>query len=361
RLRDARKRELLDELVEREDLLLVVVGPSHAHEEVDHRLGQIAEVAILGDRHGAVALRELPSARREDERYVRVARHGETERLEKQDLLRRVRQVILAANHMGDLHVVIVRDDGEVIDGRSVRARDHHVVDVLMVDGDGAADQVVELGAARRDLETHDGRLAGIDPALRLLSRNRRAQPVVSDPPLRGPLRFAELVETLLRAEARIGRARIEKPEHELAMPPLALALEVGPVRSADVGTFVPVETEVAKAIEDGAHGLGRRALAIGVLDAQDEDTALLPRVEPVEKRGSRPADVEVTGRRRGETDTNGLVGALLWGHGAGKPIPALAVSQAERRSGSTHRRAKKKEFTAGAPLTPGGRRRSPA
>src|SRR5690606_37458475 len=84
-----------------------------------------------------------------------------------------------------------------------------------------------------------------------------------------------------------------------------------------------------------------------------------LPRVEPVEKRGSRPADVEVTGRRRGETDTNGLVGALLWGHGAGKPIPALAVSQAERRSGSTHRRAKKKEFTAGAPLIPEGRRRS--
>jgi len=34
-------------------------------------------------------------------------------------------------------------------------------------------------------------------------------------------------------------------------------------------------------------------------------------------------------------------------------------VSQAERRSGSTHRRAKKKEFTAGAPLIPEGRRRS--
>ena len=53
---------------------------------------------------------------------------------------------------------------------------------------------------------------------------------------------------------------------------------------------------------------LPRRSLGVGVLDAQHEHAAMPPRVEPVEERRARAADVKVSGRRRREADANHLV-----------------------------------------------------
>src|SRR5437762_2009902 len=43
------------------ELLLIAVAPAEAREEADHRLGEIAEVAVREDRRRAVALAELLS------------------------------------------------------------------------------------------------------------------------------------------------------------------------------------------------------------------------------------------------------------------------------------------------------------
>ena len=48
-----------------------------------------------------------------------------------------------------------------------------------------------------------------------------------------------------------------------------------------------------------------RRALAVGVLDAQDERAAVVARQQPVEQRRARVADVQVAGRARGEADAH--------------------------------------------------------
>ena len=58
---------------------------------------------------------------------MRELRDLRAEGLIKQNLLVRVRQVILAANHMRDLHLDIVQDHGQVIEGVSVRAEQHQV------------------------------------------------------------------------------------------------------------------------------------------------------------------------------------------------------------------------------------------
>ena len=48
---------------------------------------------------------------------------------------------------------------------------------------------------------------------------------------------------------------------------------------------------------------LVRRALGVGVLDAQHEHAAVAAREQPVEERRARAADVQVAGGRRREAD----------------------------------------------------------
>src|SRR5262249_29870545 len=58
-------------------------------------------------------------------------------------------------------------------------------------------------------------------------------------------------------------------------------------------------------------HFLGR-SLGVGVFDSQDEDAAVPPREEPVEERSPGAADVEIPGRRRGESNTRRQHEAIL-------------------------------------------------
>ena len=64
--------------------------------------------------------------------------------------------------------------------------------------------------------------------------------------------------------------------------------------------------------IEDGeedvlADVLLGGARAVGVLDPQDEDAAVVAGEGPVEERGPGAADVKVAGGARGKADANGL------------------------------------------------------
>ena len=86
-------------------------------------------------------------------------------------------------------------------------------------------------------------------------------------------------------------------------MQPLRLAIRT--VTTADIGPFVPVEAEPAKIFEDAGFGLAGGSLRIGVLDAQDERAVLAVRKQPVEQRGPRVADVQLTGRAGSKADSH--------------------------------------------------------
>ena len=86
-----------------------------------------------------------------------------------------------------------------------------------------------------------------------------------------------------------------------IALEPLRL--EIGRVRTADLRPFIPVEPEPSQAVENAGDHVGRRALDVGVFDAQDERAAVPPRVEPVEERRARAADVQIAGGRGRKTN----------------------------------------------------------
>ena len=93
-----------------------------------------------------MTLRQLAPVGPVQERQVRIARRDGVEGAQDQQLLRRVRQVVVAANDVGDPHVGIVHCDREVVQRRAVTPRDHEVVLGPVLEPHRPADQVLDHG-----------------------------------------------------------------------------------------------------------------------------------------------------------------------------------------------------------------------
>src|SRR5438132_8533379 len=84
-----------------------------------------------------------------------------------------------------------------------------------------------------------------------------------------------------------------------------ALTLQIGSEIAADVRAFVPLQAQPLQSLINGGHRFLGVSLDIRVFDAQHEFPAVMPRKQPVEQRGARPANVQVAGGRGGETDAD--------------------------------------------------------
>ena len=106
---------------------------------------------------------------------MRELRRREAERLIQQDLPRRIRDVILAADHVRDLHQRIVDDDGEVVGGAAVGADDHRIADDVGVERRPrrARGPVNVTSSVSGTSKADDRPLAGVDPRARLFARDR--------------------------------------------------------------------------------------------------------------------------------------------------------------------------------------------
>ena len=229
---------------------------------------------------------------------MRVQRRLDAERAQHVDLARRVVDVVVAADHVRDLHVVVVDDDAEVVGGRAVGARDDQVVELAAVERDRAVHHVVDDHLPLvRVAEAHHR----VDARHRLLcgggsGRRSAASPCAPSAPARSSS------SSSLRAVAVVGLALAQELVDDLPVPVHALRLVERPL--------VVVEAEPLHAVEDRLHRLGRGALAVGVLDAQDERAAVTARVQPAEQRRAHAADVQHAGGTRGEAGADGHGGA---------------------------------------------------
>ena len=134
-LGDAVERELAGQNIARDDRGLAVERPAEQCQVVDERIGQVAGIAVLLHRGGAMALGELFAVGAQNHGDVGERRHGRTEGLVNHDLTRGVGQVVVAADDVGDLHHGVVDDGREVVRGRAVGAEDDKVVELLGVKG----------------------------------------------------------------------------------------------------------------------------------------------------------------------------------------------------------------------------------
>ena len=282
-----------DELVDRHQGGLVVEAPAEQGEGVHHRARHVAGRLEVLDRGRAVALAQALLVRAQDQGHVGVAGRRPAQRADHHHLLGRVRDVVLAADDVGDAHLHVVDRRGQVVGGRAVRAGDDEVLDGRVLEGHRAADVVLDLRAPvdvdrEAPHRAHPGLLEGGDllgAAVAAAADDRR-------PPV-GTGRGALGLDLLGGLVGRVDGPALAQPLDRAGVDVAALALAVGPL--------VPVEPEPAEHPQDLGLALGRRALAVGVLHPQDEGAARVPGHQPVEEGRPRAADVQAPRRAGGE------------------------------------------------------------
>ena len=206
--------------------------------------------------YGAVPLRELLPVRPEHVGDMRVCRHRALQRLEDLDLLRRVGNVVFAADHVRDARLGIVEGGSEVVRRATVGAQEHEILELLVREFDPPLDRVLPDG---RSLVGH----AEAHGPIVLVRASVGHQPA-------GGLRVA--------------RERVELELH----------------------VAVPVEPEPPQRALDLLDGLRHLAARVGVLDPEQELALLVSRKEPVEERSANTSDVEEAGRAGCKPDADG-------------------------------------------------------
>ena len=179
---------------------------------------------------------------------MRVARRGDAERAQDQQLLRRVREVIVSADDVGDPHVRVVDRDREVVQRGAVAAGDDEVVLAAVLEPHRPADQVVDHGDALVGHSQADRR-AGLVAGLAAVSG--------------AAVRLLPGADVVGGCRVGVGVAGVDKLRDAFRV---ALAARVLAHRA-----LVPVELQPAQRVEDLLDVLRHRALAVGVLDAQHE------------------------------------------------------------------------------------------
>ena len=147
------------------------------------------------------------------------------------------REPLLPADHVRDLHVVVVHEHGEVVGGEAVGLHDDEVVLEGVLEGDVATDEVGEGGdtgavhAEAQDRGLPAGALVGF------LGGNLPAATIVAGGEAVLLLVLAQLRESFRGAEAAVGTS----PNAQLGGGSVVLLepfrLDVGAVGTADIGT----------------------------------------------------------------------------------------------------------------------------
>jgi hypothetical protein len=185
-----------------------------------------------------------------------------TEGLVEFDMLGGVGEVILATDYVGDLHLDVIDDAYEVEDPGAIRTAKSQI-------GMGAGIREVELDLSA-DLIVDDN----------LLPRGAEADGAIVLVKVAG---FFEACQILL----------IDRP---------TLALVVGTVIPPLLRTFVPIEPEPVKPVEDHLLGFLGIARVVGILDAEDKGAGVFAGVDPVEEGGAGSPYMEKAGGRGGES-----------------------------------------------------------
>ena len=151
---DALDGKGLLQLCQGEDLLVVFGRPAQKGDIVGDDLGQVTLGHQALKAGGAVALGEL------GHRAILVFAHNQgqvdvggdlpAEGLIQQVVLGGGGEVFAAPHHMGNVHQVVVDDVGKIVGGVAVRLEEHLVLDLLVLDGDGAEHRVLKGGRARQ-------------------------------------------------------------------------------------------------------------------------------------------------------------------------------------------------------------------
>ena len=284
RTAERREIEALGELVQARGRLDRLRGADpRQHRQHRHRLD-----ALRADVLGAIGAEPLGqfALGGDQQRLVREVRRPRAQRLEHLDLRRAVRDMVLAADDVGDAELDIVDDARQQVEPAAVLAAHDGVAEQPGIEALLAADEVIPddrrimvepEAPMRRAAFGHRsfGRLAFID--------GRQAAP---------EQHLAAQLELVRRFVAGIDAAGVLQP---LEFP----FVEFEALGLAD--DSIGIEAHPCKIVPDCVIEFSRRAFAVGVVDPQQERPAVLSGEQEIVQRSADIPDVETPGRRRRE------------------------------------------------------------
>ena len=211
-------------------------------------------------------------------------------------LARGVDQMVVAADDVGDAHVVVVDHDRQHVGRVAVATQQHEIVEVLVLPDHAALDLVLDHGLAGLRCLQADGRLH----AGRRLGRIAvPPQPVIEAGAPLGARLLAHRRQFLRGGVAAVGLAAGQQLLGHLTVAGGAAELV------DDVA--VPIEPEPFQPVQNRRNRRLGGTLAVGILDPQQHLAASLLGIEPVEQRGPGAPDMEEAGGRGGKACDDGI------------------------------------------------------
>jgi hypothetical protein len=189
-----------------------------------------------------------------------------------------------------DAHTVIVDHDGQVVGWEPVGLEQNLIIDRRIVEGDLTAKHIAnDRLPGQGHLQPHNVRTIGRNFA----GRARPAMPVIHQWLLPGALNIANGFQALRRAVTAIRMTVGDQTFSDILVQSQAFRLDVGTRRTANretrwisnagVGklvepwTLIPLESKPPQVIHDRDDALGLIALAIRILNTEDERPVCLP------------------------------------------------------------------------------------
>ena len=251
-----------------------------------------ALIAKLGQRQASQALRQSLARGVGQQGQMAEFRRRCAQGQEQLDLGAGVGHVVGAADHVADGKVDVVHDGGEGVEVAPIGADQHRIALARLIDLLRPAHQIDPTADPAREPETPMGTPAFGFQRLALRFAQRQRRPVVDR-------RFAALKPELALQSQLFRR----------------LVAGIEPARDLEIGRRLVVARQARRLgcllvpnkpqpEEIGLHpgGIGGgRALAVGVIEAQEEAAAVAMRVEPVGERDIGVADMQAAGRARRE------------------------------------------------------------
>ena len=204
---------------------------------------------------------------------------------------------------MGDMHQIVIDDDGVVVGGDAVALDDDEIADPVGIEFHIAPHHVVDDDLFVRRHAQADRRFASLGLILLpLLFGQIAAFPAVARHLAGFQLSLALRLQLFRSAVAVIRLALRQESVRVFLIDTEAFHLMVRPVRTAHIDAFVPGDPEPLQRGLDIFLGFRRGTFPVGILDPQYELAPHFPGKEPVEQGGPGAADMEWSSRARCKT-----------------------------------------------------------
>ena len=243
-----------------------VGGAELGQQAVDRHGLHALVIAQVGDADAAEPLGQGGARRVAQQRKMGECRHRAVERLPKLDLHRRIGDMVLTPDHVGDAEFDIVHDRRQGIEDAAV-----------LPDQDGVAEvAAMEVLMTAHQIVPFNGIVPQQEPPVRFAPLRLQARPVVVGQLQRGAIvdRRQAAPQQALALQRQLFRRLVAGIKPAIALQRfLRQFVAVEPVGLA--GEAVPVKAEPAQIPLDPGGELRRRTFQIGIVQAQQEAAVL--------------------------------------------------------------------------------------